>query len=230
MMNGKAIEEREPFDDGFAGILMEKNMDQQKAKAAAKAVQGKIISLIGGKISLQQAHEVLAAAHGFENWHVMSAKLGSTDKSKYKAGAFTCWLSNTTEDGANIGLPCDCEENETKIDFDIDQTVLDEIVRQARERKIQESPGVASFKLMATRPFMIKTEGDEEFAELTLANNRWKYSQEDLEEYMSCVVEVGTNDLEDDGTIRCSMLFEMWFKHYGMQEIAWGGLVIEPAK
>lgn len=197
---------------------------------AAKAIQKKVNTLVSGKISLQQAYEVLAAAHGFENWHVMSARLGMNSKFKYKAGTFTAWLSYTTEDGTTIGLPGDCEEEETKIDFDINQEVLDEIVRQAQERKTTKAPGIASFKLTTTHPFMTKTGDKAEFNELTLETTRWEYTQADLEEYMSCVVEVSSGDIEEDGTIKCNMQFDMWFKHYGMQEIALGTLMIEPAK
>lgn len=203
---------------------------QAETKIAAKAVQRKFASLTNSKITLQQAHEVLAAAHGFENWHVMSAKFGAHSKFKYKAGTFTVWLDNATEDGSTLGLPCDYDENIVNMDFNINQEVLDEIIRQAWERKEAKSPGMASFKLNVTHNFLAKGPDDKDFADCILQSGRCVYSQEDLAENMDVRIDVGSEDISEDGTIRCFARFEMFFRHYGMQDIAFGVLVIEPTK
>lgn len=116
------------------------------------------------------------------------------------------------------------------MDFDVDRKVLDEIIHQARERKESKSPGMASFKLNVTRQFVVKGPEDKDFTECILQSHKWVYSQEDLSENMYVRIDVGSDDISEDGTIRCFANFEMFFKHYGMQEIAFGVLMIEPVK
>lgn len=53
-------------------------------KKRASLIKEKIEQFTEEKFKLTHAYEVLAVAHGYKNWHVMSAKEDKTDKSYYE--------------------------------------------------------------------------------------------------------------------------------------------------